>query len=83
MRIRELRGLGPASERMLAAVGITTAEQLRELGPAAAYVRLRDAGVPDVTRVMLWALAGAIVDEDWRRLPDDVKDELRRAAGED
>jgi DNA transformation protein len=80
-RIRDLRNLGPASEQALARVGIRTPEQLDELGAAAAYRRLVDAGTPNVTRTYLWALAGALLDVDWRELPPGEKAALERDAG--
>ena len=80
VRLRDLRNLGPASERALHAVGIETPEQLDELGPAAAYVRLREAD-SRVSRTFLWALAGAALDLDWRELPDQVKADLLREVG--
>jgi DNA transformation protein len=36
-----LRNLGPRSEQLLAAAGITTVAQLRKLGSVAAYARVR------------------------------------------
>ncbi len=76
--IASLRGLGPASEQLLAAIGIDSAEELDEVGAVEAYRRLRAGEVPGVTRVMLWALAAALLDLDWRELPDEVKQRLLR-----
>jgi DNA transformation protein and related proteins len=42
--ITTIPNIGPASETAFAKVGITTAEQLRELGADAAYVRLMEHG---------------------------------------
>jgi DNA transformation protein and related proteins len=42
--ITSIPNIGPASEAAFAKVGITTAEQLRELGADAAYVRLLEHG---------------------------------------
>ena len=42
--VSTLPGLGPAMDRALASVGITTAEQLCEIGGDAAYERLLAAG---------------------------------------
>lgn len=38
--IRTIRNLGPATEAAFAKAGLTTAEQVRDLGPDAAYARL-------------------------------------------
>jgi hypothetical protein len=42
--ISSIRNLGPAYETSCAAAGIHTAEQLRALGPDAAYAKLLQAG---------------------------------------
>ena len=76
LRLRDLRNIGPASERALQVVGITTPDELDVVGPAGAYRRLREAGVPGLTRTMLWALAGAVHDLDWRALPDELRRSL-------
>lgn len=73
-RLGDLRNLGPASERMLATAGITTYDELEALGAAQAYRRVVAAGAHP-TRILLWALEGALLDVDWRDLPAD-----RRAA---
>lgn len=39
-----IRNIGPAMEKSLTAVGITTAEQLRDIGADAAYVSLLQSG---------------------------------------
>jgi len=79
VRLRDLRNLGPASERALAGVGITTPEQLGEVGAVEAYRRLADAGHPHLTVTMLWALTGALAGVDWRDLPVDERERLRAA----
>ncbi|MCV2489407.1 TfoX/Sxy family protein [Geodermatophilus sp. YIM 151500] len=80
-RLRDLRNLGPASERALAAVGIRTPADLDAVGAAAAFRRLADAGTPHLTRTFLWALAGALDDLDWRELPPDLRRRLAVEAG--
>ena len=42
--ITTIRNLGPASEEAFRRAGLTTAEELHELGPDAAYARLLEAG---------------------------------------
>jgi nucleotidyltransferase/DNA polymerase involved in DNA repair len=42
--VTTIRNLGPAYEKSLAEIGITSAEELRELGADAAYAKLLQAG---------------------------------------
>ena len=74
-RIRDLRNLGPASERMLDAAGIETPEELDRIGSVEAYRRALAAGAhPSLN--LLWAIDGALLDLDWRELPADRKAQL-------
>ena len=50
---------------MLRVAGVTTLEQLRELGSVAAYVRTKRAG-QRVSLNLLWALEGAICGLPWQ-----------------
>ncbi len=50
---------------MLLAAGITTFEQLRELGSVAAYVKAKRAG-GNVSLNLLWALEGALTGAHWQ-----------------
>ena len=43
--VSSIRNLGPATEKAFAKVGVTTAEQLAEIGADAAYLRLLQSGV--------------------------------------
>lgn len=79
-RLRDLRNLGPASEAALTAAGVTSPEQLDDIGPAQAYQRLLRNGHPP-HRTMLWALAGALLDLDWRELPTELKTQLLDECG--
>ncbi len=81
VRLRDLRNLGPASERMLEAAGIRTPEQLDELGSVEAYRRVVDSG-GHASMNLLWALEGALLGLDWRELPARRKQELRTALGQ-
>ena len=56
-----LPNLGPAMDRLLAEVGIETAGELRRVGAPMAYRVLQHRfGTSAITRVTLWALAGAL-----------------------
>jgi DNA transformation protein len=62
LRIRDLRNLGPKTEKMLAEIGVRTVADLRRRGAVRAYHELQRAGVTSSLN-MLWALAGAL--EPW------------------
>jgi DNA transformation protein len=63
--ISELENLGPKSQAMLAAAGIESVAQLRELGSVAAYARVKKK-VPSAGLNLLWALEGALSGLPWQ-----------------
>ena len=80
--IESLRNLGPASAAWLREIGIQTKADLERLGPVLAY-RLVQQWQPNTSFNFLWAMAGALADEDWQELSVDEKEKLRRAVKED
>ena len=66
-RIRDMRGLGPATERMLAEIDVTTPDELRALGADEAFRRLRFRH-GHVSLNALHAIKGALTDRDWREV---------------
>lgn len=71
-----LLNLGPKSSAWLAAIGITTREQLAALGPIETCRRLRAAGLP-VSVLLAYALEGALTHTHWNELPRETKQWLR------
>ena len=71
----ELKNLGMASVNILQAIGINTYEDLAEMGPVMAYCKIKDRGI-HVSKVMLYALQGALMDVHWNDLPSDLKTQL-------
>ncbi len=63
--IAKLANLGPKSAQMLALAGITSVEQLRQLGAVAAYHQVRQVS-PKASLNLLWAIAGALTDTPWQ-----------------
>lgn len=61
----ELVNLGPKSQQTLQAAGIRTVAQLRKLGSVAAYVKVKNSGLP-ATLNLLWALEGALTGLSWQ-----------------
>ena len=71
----ELKNLGKTSVQWLNAVGIRTANQLKESGSVAAYCKVRDRGFK-VSKVLLYALEGALLGAHWNELTSDDKNRL-------
>ena len=65
--VNELRNLGPVSSQWLRAVGIKTKGDLKRCGPLVAF-RLVKQKHPKASLSLLWALVGALKDQDWRDL---------------
>ena len=75
--IAELLNLGERSAQMLAAAGITSVGQLRDLGPVVAFLAIKQAGQrPSIN--LLWAIAAGLQNRHWADLDDEEKAKLRR-----
>ncbi|WP_053981417.1 TfoX/Sxy family protein [Marinagarivorans algicola] len=77
----ELRNLGMASVNILHAVGINTYQDLEDVGAVDTYRRIKDRGI-HVSKVMLYALQGALMDVHWNDLPASLKAQLVNDAEE-
>ncbi|MDA1280683.1 MAG: TfoX/Sxy family DNA transformation protein [Chloroflexi bacterium] len=76
MNIADLKGLGPTTVNRLSLIGITRIDQLEDLGAVAAYRRLKDA-FPEWTSLnALWGIQAALMEIDWRHLPEEIKQQL-------
>ena len=73
----ELKNLGKTSVQWLNAVGIRTLEQLHEVGSVAAYCKVRNRGFK-VSKVLLYALEGALSGAHWNELNAEQKARLLR-----
>lgn len=80
--VENLRNLGSTSAAWLREIGVQTRADLERLGPAAAY-RLVQQNQPSTSLNLLWAMAAALNDQDWRELSDDEKATLRREVEDD
>jgi len=65
--IKQLNGLGPRSQEMLASAGITHEAELRQLGSVEAYVRVKRA-VPGVSLNLLWAIEAVLTGAPWQQV---------------
>jgi DNA transformation protein len=78
--IASLKNLGPATARDLAEVGVATFAQLQEVGAVDAWHRLNELRPKQYSLVGLYALAGALLDKEWKELPPDYRTQLRDKA---
>jgi DNA transformation protein and related proteins len=68
----KLKNLGVASVNILHAVGINTFTELQKVGAVEAYRRIKGRDI-NVSKVMLYALEGALLDIHWNDLTPDMK----------
>jgi DNA transformation protein and related proteins len=78
--VASLKNLGPTTARDLAEVGVATFAQLQQVGPIDAWHRLNELRPKQYSLVGLYALAGALLDKEWKDLPPDYRTQLRDEA---
>ena len=76
--VSSIRNLGPATEKLYARVGITTAEEVRELGADAAYKLLLEDGDPPHF-IGYYALVMGLQGRPWNDCQGKEKENLRKA----
>lgn len=77
MKISEMRGIGQVNEAKLNQAGITSAEQLRELGAKTAFLRVKTLIDEDACLHFLYDLEAAISNISTKELPVNRKLELK------
>lgn len=84
--IEAMRNLGPKMVKYLGQIGVDTPQQLRELGPVEAFLQLTLLSPHLRNRMALYAIYGALTDQDCLRLPQETKEwlegELKKAGYE-
>lgn len=75
----DLINLGAASVNILRAIGVNTYQELAEVGAVEAYCRMKLRGI-HVSKVMLYALQGALLNIHWNDLEPDLKAKLVEGA---
>lgn len=81
LELLQLKNLGIASVNILQAVGVRSIEDLQTLGAVEVYKRIQSRGF-SVSKVMLYALHGALEDIYWNELDTTVKQNLVEKAAE-
>lgn len=74
-----LKNIGAASVNILHAVGIHSVNDLETVGAVETYRRIKSRGI-SVSKVMLYALHGALDDTHWSDLSEQEKAALIEAA---
>ena len=75
MNIRDLKGLGPKSEKNLAKVGITSVEEFMKSDPYDLYQRLV-AEVKGINRNFIYAIIGAQENTHWQDIARERRTEI-------
>jgi DNA transformation protein len=74
--LTSLLGIGPKTARWLAEVGVRTEAELRSLGAAGAYCRLKERDPRGVSLKALWSLHGALRGVPWHAVSPEEKKQL-------
>jgi DNA transformation protein len=84
--LTSLPGIGAKTAAWLSDAGISSESELRALGAAAAYCRLKRRNPRAISLNALWALHGALNGVPWNAIPPEEKrrllDEVRQAPDE-
>lgn len=78
-KLIELKNLGAASVNILNTVGIRTYGDLANIGSAQAYRKIRQRGI-HVSRALLYAMEGALLDQHWKTIDPALKAHLVQLA---
>ena len=70
-----LKNLGNTSINWLHAIGVNSYDDLKTMGPVEAYIRIKDRGIK-VSKVLLYALQGALMNVHWNELSPEQKEDL-------
>ena len=70
------RNLGPKSAVMLAEAGIHTIDELRAIGAAKAYVRVKAIRSRGASVNLLWSMAAGLEGRSWQEVSAEEKESL-------
>jgi len=73
--LMNMKNLGMASVNILHAIGINTYDELSTMGAVDAYCKIKSRGI-HVSKVMLYALEGALLNVHWNDLSEERKQQL-------
>ena len=73
--LTDLKNLGNTSVNWLRVIGVHNRQELDSIGAVDAYLRIKQRGIK-VSKVLLYALHGALLDIPWNSLDDAQKQQL-------
>ncbi len=79
-KLLHLKNIGRTSALWLKTVGIHNLDDLKSIGPAEAFKRINNRGIR-TSKVLLYALQGAILDLHWNDIPEELKQQLCQQVG--
>lgn len=71
----DLKNVGNTSAHWLNTIGVKNFDELSSMGAAEAYIRIENKGIR-VSKVLLYALQGALLDVHWNDLEPSLKQQL-------
>lgn len=77
-----MKNLGPKSTEWLASIGIFTIEDVEKIGVVETYKRVKAAYPEKVSLNLLYGLQAAVININWKDLPLDIKEDLKRQVEE-
>jgi DNA transformation protein len=80
--LQDLKNLGKTSAQWLHAVGIHNATDLRRHGAVSAYQAVKARGF-SASKVLLYAIEGALLNVHWNQLSPAIKETLNQQVEED
>lgn len=77
-----MKNMGPKSTEWLASIGVHTLGDVAALGVVETYKRVKAAYPDKVSLNLLYGLQAALLDIPWNELPQDIKEQLKKAVEE-
>lgn len=77
-----MKNLGPKSREWLASIGIYTLEDVAKIGVVETYKQVKAAYPEKVSLNMLYSLQAALMGINWKDLPLNIKEDLKRQVEE-
>ena len=74
--LAKLKGLGPKSEKCLNEIGINSKNDLADIGPVKAFIKLRNQCSTKPSLNFLYAMVGALEGKHWAKVARSEKSRL-------